>query len=90
MSGTRVGPLGADPPLADTVAAIAPRFTVIAHDPADPVFGRGHAEALFAWAGEPKQLWWVPGGGPGRSMLTLELAARVRGAITEQLGSTAS
>ena len=60
------------------VAAIAPRFVVIVHDPQERVFGPEHAETLFAWAGEPKALWWTPGLGHGRSMLTPELAERVR------------
>ena len=51
------------------------------------MFGPEHAEALFAWAGEPKALWWVPGGGHGRSMLTPDLLERVRVEVSERLGS---
>ena len=68
-----------------TVAAISPGFVVIAHDPQERVFGPEHAEALFAWAGEPKAVWWLPGGGHGRSMLTPELLERVRVEVSEQL-----
>ena len=60
---------------------------VIAHDPHERVFGPEHAEALFAWAGEPKELWWVPGGGHGRSMLTPELLERVRVTVRERLAA---
>jgi hypothetical protein len=67
------------------VAAIAPRFVVIAHDPREAVFGPEHAEALFMWAGEPKALWWTPGLGHGRSMLTPELADRVRKEVSGRL-----
>ena len=67
------------------VAAIAPRFVVIAHDPQEAVFGPEHAEALFMWAGEPKALWWTPGLGHGRSMLTPELADRVRQEVSGRL-----
>ena len=50
------------------------------------MFGTEHAEALFAWAAEPKALWWVPGGGHGRSMLTPDLLERVRAEVSERLG----
>jgi hypothetical protein len=49
------------------------------------VFGPEHAETLFSWAGEPKALWWMPGGGHGRSMLTPELMERIRIEISAQL-----
>ncbi|HEX6787048.1 MAG TPA: alpha/beta fold hydrolase [Acidimicrobiales bacterium] len=87
LSGTRVDPEAGEPgDLRRAVAAISPAFVVIAHDPQEAVFGPEHAEALFAWAGEPKALWWVPGGGHGRSMLTPELLERVRVDVSERLG----
>jgi len=87
LSGTRVDPAAGEPgDLRSAVAAIAPGFVVIAHDPSERVFGPEHAEALFAWAGEPKALWWVPGGGHGRSMLTPDLLERVRVEVSERLG----
>ena len=86
LSGTRVDPEAGEPgDLRRAVAAIAPGFVVIAHDPQERVFGREHAEALFAWAGEPKALWWLPGGGHGRSMLTPELLERVRVEVSDRL-----
>jgi len=86
LSGTRVDPEAGEPgDLRRAVAAIAPGFVVIAHDPQERVFGPEHAEALFAWAGEPKALWWVPGGGHGRSMLTPELLERVRVEVSDRL-----
>jgi pimeloyl-ACP methyl ester carboxylesterase len=86
LSGTRVDPEAGEPgDLRRAVAAISPAFVVIAHDPQEAVFGPEHAEALFAWAGEPKALWWVPGGGHGRSMLTPELLERVRIEVSERL-----
>lgn len=88
LSGTRLDPTAGDPErVAEAVSAIAPRFVVIAHDPGDAVFGPEHAEALFAWAGEPKALWWTPGGGHGRSMLTPELIERVRREVSERLAA---
>ena len=86
LSGTTVDPAAGEPgDLRSTVAAIAPGFVVIAHNH-EPVFGPEHAEALFTWAGEPKALWWVPGGGHGRSMLTPDLLERVRVEVSERLG----
>jgi pimeloyl-ACP methyl ester carboxylesterase len=86
LSGTRVDPTGREAErAADAVSAIAPGFVVIAHDPEEAVFGPEHAEALFAWAGEPKALWWTPGGGHGRSMLTPAFADRVRIEVSERL-----
>ena len=88
LSGTRVDPEAGEPgDLRRAVAAIAPAFVVIAHDPQERVFGREHAEALFAWAGEPKALWWLPGGGHGRSMLTPELLERVRVEVSDRLAT---
>ena len=86
LSGTRVDVGAAEPErVAEAMAAIAPRFVVIAHDPQEPVFGPEHAETLFSWAREPKALWWTPGGGHGRSMLTPELIERIRIGISARL-----
>jgi pimeloyl-ACP methyl ester carboxylesterase len=59
------------------VAAIAPAFTIIVHDPADHYFGEEHARALYRWAGEPKDLWLMPGHGHGTDLLTPALARRL-------------
>ena len=78
LSRTRVAPR--TPPLDDiasSVAAIAPAPVIIVHDPADEFFGPEHATALLDWAREPKELWWAPGAGHGRRMLTNELADRI-------------
>ena len=75
---TRVGP---DciflPDAGSVVAKIAPSFTVVVHDPDDWYFGPAHAEAIYEWAGEPKALWWYPGGGHGGDLLVPELADRI-------------
>ncbi len=42
------------------------------------------------WAGEPKAVWWLPGGGHGRSMLTPELLDRVRVEVSERLAPVPS
>ena len=59
------------------VAAIAPAFTIVIHDPADHYFGEEHARAIHSWAQEPKDLWLVPGHGHGTDLLTPALAARL-------------
>jgi pimeloyl-ACP methyl ester carboxylesterase len=75
---TRVG-LDCDglPDSATAMAGITPAFTIVVHDPDDWYFGPQHAERLFAWAGEPKELWWYPGGGHGTDLLTPAFARRL-------------
>lgn len=59
------------------VGAIAPAFTLVVHDPDDHYFGGSHARTLMEWAGEPKELWWVPNAGHGTDLLTPALARRL-------------
>lgn len=65
------------PDAADLVAAIAPAFTLVIHDPADHYFGLEHAETLFRWANEPRDLWLLPGTGHGTDLLSPSLADRL-------------
>lgn len=65
------------PDAADVVGRIAPAFTILVHDPTDWYFGPDHPESVYRWAGEPKDLWWYPGGGHGTDLLTPALAARL-------------
>src|SRR5262249_12591272 len=82
LSGTRLDPAaGPTEPVAAVIGGIAPGFVVIAHDPDELVFGAAHAEALYAAAGEPKELCWQPGAGLGRSVLTPAFVERVRAEI---------
>ncbi len=67
------------------IAAIAPAFTIVAHDPGDRYFGADHARALHAAAAEPKELWWLPGAGHGVDLLTPAFADRVRAEVTARL-----
>lgn len=79
---TRVSPhCGGIPNAADVVPRIAPAFTILAHDPADWYFGPEHPELLHRLAGEPKELWWYPGGGHGTDLLTPAFADRLLGEI---------
>jgi pimeloyl-ACP methyl ester carboxylesterase len=59
------------------VAAIAPAFTIVVHDPTDHYFGEEHARALYEWATEPKELWLMPGHGHGTDLLTPALGRRL-------------
>jgi pimeloyl-ACP methyl ester carboxylesterase len=75
---TRIAPTcDGVPDSRDVAAAIAPAFTLVVHDPADHYFGREHAEAIYGWAREPKELWWVEGAGHGTDLLTPALADRL-------------
>jgi uncharacterized protein len=53
---TRVRPV-------DVIAEISPRPLLIIHDQGDPVVLAGNSLRNFSAAGEPKQLWLVPGSG---------------------------
>jgi pimeloyl-ACP methyl ester carboxylesterase len=78
--------LQAVPDSSAVVAAIAPAFTLVVHDPADHYFGGRHARTLFEWAREPKDLWWVEGAGHGTDLLTPALATRLVTDLRRRLG----
>ena len=65
------------PDASRVVAAIAPAFTLIVHDPGDHYFGEEHARTLLQWACEPKDLWLLPGTGHGTDLLTPALGQRL-------------
>lgn len=65
------------PDSGDVVAAIAPAFTLVVHDPDDSYFGPEHAQRIYDWAGPPRALWWERGAGHGSDLLTAELADRL-------------
>lgn len=69
----------------ETVAAIGPAFSVVVHDADDWYFGPRHAESIYEWAPEPKELWWYPGGGHGGDLLTPELADRIMATTARHL-----
>lgn len=75
---TRIAPrCEAVPEAKDVVAAISPAHTLVVHDPADHYFGPAHPEAIYAWAQEPKALWWEEGTGHGTDLLSEAFAARL-------------
>ncbi|HUP68782.1 MAG TPA: alpha/beta fold hydrolase [Acidimicrobiales bacterium] len=65
------------PEAEEVVAAIAPAFTIVVHDPDDWYFGPQHAEAIYGWANEPKALWWYEDAGHGTDLLTPAFADRL-------------
>jgi len=75
------------PDSSKVVAAIAPAFTLIVHDPADHYFDETHARTLYEWANEPKELWLVPGHGHGTDLLTPALADRLVADLRRRLPS---
>ena len=83
---TRVGLLPPVDDMADVVAAIAPAFTVVVHDPEDAFFGEEHARAIYDAARQPKELWLLPGAGHGGDVLTPALADRL---LAEVIGRIA-
>jgi len=62
---------------AEVVAAIRPSFTLVVHDPADHFFGEEHAQTIYRWANEPRDLWLLPGAGHGGNLLEAALADRI-------------
>ena len=78
---TRVGVLPPVDDMASVVAAIAPAFTVVVHDPDEAYFGEEHARAIYDAAQQPKDLWLLPGAGHGSDVLTPDLAARLLAAV---------
>jgi pimeloyl-ACP methyl ester carboxylesterase len=78
---TRVGVLPPVDDMAAAVAAIAPAFTIVVHDPDEDFFGEEHAQAIYNAAREPKELWLLRGAGHGGDVLTPDLAARLLAAV---------
>lgn len=77
---TRISASGWDPlpePPSDVAARIAPVPLLIVHGDADRYFPVEHAEALFAAAAEPKELWIEPGFGHAENAASVELLTRI-------------
>ncbi|MGH9164094.1 MAG: alpha/beta hydrolase [Acidimicrobiales bacterium] len=83
---TRVGPDCIFLPQAgELVTAIAPAFTIVVHDPDDWYFGPDHAEAIYAWARDPKELWWYTHAGHGTDLLTPAFTDRLLAELEKRL-----
>lgn len=70
---------------AAVMGSIAPAFVVLVHDTEDRYFPANHAEQLFEWARQPKDLWWTAGAGHGIDLLTKALAGRLTAALADRL-----
>ncbi len=71
------------PDASTSVPPAPPVFTIVVHDPEDSYFAPEHAERIYQWAAEPKELWWCPGQGHGSDLLTPTFAGRL---TTELIG----
>lgn len=65
ISEWRIGRSVADARPIDLVGRIGPRPLLIIHGQRDEQIPPAHSERLYAAAGEPKELWLVPGAGHG-------------------------
>jgi pimeloyl-ACP methyl ester carboxylesterase len=77
---TRVSPERWDPvpvPPAEAAARIAPAPLLIVHGDNDAYFPPEHARQLYAAAGEPRELWLLPGMGHAESATTPELVDQI-------------
>ncbi|HEY2508706.1 MAG TPA: alpha/beta fold hydrolase [Streptosporangiaceae bacterium] len=75
ISGGRWDPIPLPP--AEAAAMIAPTPLLIVHGDQDSYFPSDHAEQLFEAAGQPKDLWVVPGFGHAESAVTPALLDRI-------------
>ncbi len=69
------------------VSAIAPAFTLVAHDPDDSYFGPEHPLQVMDWALPPKELWWIPDAGHGSDLLTPAFADRLLAAVRDKVAA---
>lgn len=86
--GTRVSPSGWDPvpesPV-EVVGRISPIPLLIVHGDRDPYFPVEHAQSLAEAAGDPVELWVVPGFAHAETAATPELLDRIGRALPELL-----
>jgi pimeloyl-ACP methyl ester carboxylesterase len=86
LARTRVTPAPvAVPDSSLLMPAISPAFVLIVHDPGDWYFGPEHAQMLFEWAKDPKEIWWRPGAGHGTDLFDEELSSRVIEVISSRV-----
>jgi pimeloyl-ACP methyl ester carboxylesterase len=77
---TRVSPVGWDPvpmPPAEAAARVAPIPLLVVHGDKDLYFPVDHAHQLYEAAGDPKELWIVPGFGHAEAGCNAALVARI-------------
>jgi pimeloyl-ACP methyl ester carboxylesterase len=82
---TRIAPTGWEPipePPDLAAAKVAPTPLLVVHGDADALFPVEHAQALYAAAREPKQLWIEPGFGHAENAAPAELLERIGSWLT--------
>ena len=82
---TRVAECDGFPSAGDNPPPDGPCFVVVAHDHDDWYFPPEHAERIYEWAPEPKELWWYDGAGHGTDLLTTAFADRLLPLIEARL-----
>ncbi len=92
LLNTRVSPVRWDPvplPPAEAAARIAPIPLLVVHGDQDLYFPTDHAQQLYAAAGDPKELWIVPGFGHAQSGADAALVDRIGEWVREKSGVAA-
>jgi pimeloyl-ACP methyl ester carboxylesterase len=87
---TRVSPVRWDPvplPPAEAAARIAPIPLLVVHGDQDLYFPPDHAQQLYAAAGDPKELWIIPGFGHAESGADAALVERIGQWVREKSGA---
>lgn len=85
---TRISAAGWEPipvPPDVAVAKIAPTPLLVVHGDTDRLFPVEHAHALYAAAGEPKELWIEPGFGHAEAAAPAELLHRIGDWLTARI-----
>jgi len=70
---------------ADLVGKVAPRPLLLVHGQADQILPFGCSEALYAWAGAPRELVLYPGAGHGLGECRSELKELLKGWLLRQV-----
>jgi pimeloyl-ACP methyl ester carboxylesterase len=84
----RIGDAWVDDPASpvEVVGKIAPTPLLVVHGRDDHYFGVDHAQALYAAAGQPSELWLVDGFGHAEAGASPELLARIGAHVEAMLG----
>ena len=77
-------------PPAEAAARIAPTPLLVVHGDRDEYFPADHAQQIYAAAGQPKELWVVPGFGHAESGASPALLDRIANWATNAVAETAS
>jgi pimeloyl-ACP methyl ester carboxylesterase len=88
VAGTRWDPVPESP--TEVAPRIAPTPLLVVHGDHDPYLPVEHAEALHAAAGEPRELWLVPGYGHAEAAMTPALLARLGRHLSALVGARRS